>query len=587
MSTTTYKCEVLAEHADGAIDIFANFFVSPLFTRSGTGREVNAVDSENSKNMTNDSRRRLQILKALADPNHHYSKFSTGNAKTLPASGLGEEDVESKEFASPVIAGGKSKTEVLESKGCASPDRAAGKPKSELYESKRCESPDLTAGYSQGGLLGSKGFESPDRAAGTSKAELVRDSLLAFHKRYYRPDNMTVAIVGPQDLDELQDLVVPRFAGIKDQWVQKAEGEMTEAERIVDFASKDAPEVSFGSQSIHNPAFRPDLQGGQWPILLTTLPLRSMRKLYLYFPLPPTIQMEDKSPHQLLSHLLGHEGAGSVFAILQDENLADSLSAGPRLSDRDQSLFQIAVSLTKEGEVQWEKVVKIIFEYCRLLQRTIDSAKENSDSSQGDLQILRKIWSDKSKLASLRFHQTSPGPALSFAPALASSVMRFGSEKCLSSGSLLDETKESMDLNILSEFVELLAPSNCMLERCSQGAWDEQVSNSGKNIDSDPNFGLKTEPWYGVQYYLSKIEPSTISEWNSSVDFTERIHLPQENRYIPKNLELCAELPPEAKVGPRIGKDLLPPKLTVEEEYGKVLIVSTFLDTLARHSHIS
>ena len=59
MSTTTYKCEVLAEHAEGAIDIFANFFVSPLFTRSGTGREVNAVDSENSKNITNDSRRRL------------------------------------------------------------------------------------------------------------------------------------------------------------------------------------------------------------------------------------------------------------------------------------------------------------------------------------------------------------------------------------------------------------------------------------------------------------------------------------------------------------------------------------------------
>jgi len=46
---TTYKCEVIAEHAEQAVDIFSNFFVAPLFTQSGTSREVNAVDSENSK----------------------------------------------------------------------------------------------------------------------------------------------------------------------------------------------------------------------------------------------------------------------------------------------------------------------------------------------------------------------------------------------------------------------------------------------------------------------------------------------------------------------------------------------------------
>jgi secreted Zn-dependent insulinase-like peptidase len=574
MSTTTYKCEVLAEHAEGAIDIFANFFVSPLFTRSGTGREVNAVDSENSKNITNDSRRRLQILKALADPTHHYSKFSTGDAKTLPANGMEKVDLESQECASPDRAAGTSKAKDLESYRCTSPGRAAGKSKTEKLESKGCASPDRAAGKPKAELLENKG-------------ELVRDALLAFHKRYYRPNNMTVAIVGPQDLDLLQELIVPRFAGIKDQWEQKVQGQMTEAERIVDFASKDAPEVSFGSPSIHNPAFRPELQGGQWPILLTTLPLQSMRKLYLYFPLPPTIHLEDKSPHQLVSHLLGHEGQGSVFAILQDENLADSLSAGPRLSERDQSMLQISVSLTKKGEAQWEKVVKIIFEYCRLLETTINSAQENSDctGSKDARQELRDIWTDKSKLASLRFHQTSPGPAFGFAPALASSAMKFGSEKCLSSGSLLDETEESLDLNILPDFVGLLTPSNCILERCSQAAWDEQISNTESHNEFDPIFGLKTEPWYGVQYYLSKVQPPTVSEWSKSIDFADRIHLPEQNRYIPRNLELCADLPPEAKLGPRIGKKLDPPNLTIEEEYGKVFIY--FFDQYIIDTHIS
>ena len=40
MSQTCYKFDVLAEHAEKVIDIFGNFFVSPLFTQSGTSREV-------------------------------------------------------------------------------------------------------------------------------------------------------------------------------------------------------------------------------------------------------------------------------------------------------------------------------------------------------------------------------------------------------------------------------------------------------------------------------------------------------------------------------------------------------------------
>ena len=47
---------------DGSIDSrfgeallrFGSFFSGPLFTESATGRELNAIDSENSKNLQND-----------------------------------------------------------------------------------------------------------------------------------------------------------------------------------------------------------------------------------------------------------------------------------------------------------------------------------------------------------------------------------------------------------------------------------------------------------------------------------------------------------------------------------------------------
>jgi hypothetical protein len=45
MQCTNYKAEVLADYAEHTFDIFSNFFVAPLFTLSGTSREVNAIDS--------------------------------------------------------------------------------------------------------------------------------------------------------------------------------------------------------------------------------------------------------------------------------------------------------------------------------------------------------------------------------------------------------------------------------------------------------------------------------------------------------------------------------------------------------------
>ena len=34
-----------------ALDRFSQFFLSPLFTESGTEREINAVNNENAKNL--------------------------------------------------------------------------------------------------------------------------------------------------------------------------------------------------------------------------------------------------------------------------------------------------------------------------------------------------------------------------------------------------------------------------------------------------------------------------------------------------------------------------------------------------------
>lgn len=62
---------------------FAQFFISPLFDASSTDREINAVDSENQKNLKSDAWRLDQLEKAQAREDHPYSKFGTGNLDTL------------------------------------------------------------------------------------------------------------------------------------------------------------------------------------------------------------------------------------------------------------------------------------------------------------------------------------------------------------------------------------------------------------------------------------------------------------------------------------------------------------------------
>jgi len=180
-------------------------------------------------------------------------------------------------------------------------------------------------------------------------------------------------------------------------------------------------------------------------------------------------------------------------------------------------------------------------------------------------------------------------------------------------------------LEHLVHFTNRLISENCIVERCSSVAWKEETkrySDQGgsvgldhgtkgetmeqdeaipitKNSSQPPLFGLQKEKWYGVEYYLSPIDPACVDSWkqrsemtmttgdeilksSSSTSFVivedecERssgttttstpsmLRLPCPNRYLPRTLELCADLPEEAKVGPRIDKEIDPPELLID-----------------------
>ncbi|KAH8824723.1 Metalloenzyme, LuxS/M16 peptidase-like protein [Flagelloscypha sp. PMI_526] len=82
-SNTNYYFSVGSAALHGALSRFAAFFHCPLFTPSCTARELNAVNSENKKNLQVDSRRVFRLTKHLSKPGHAWRKFGTGNTETL------------------------------------------------------------------------------------------------------------------------------------------------------------------------------------------------------------------------------------------------------------------------------------------------------------------------------------------------------------------------------------------------------------------------------------------------------------------------------------------------------------------------
>uniref|UniRef100_A0A8C4NB61 Insulin-degrading enzyme n=2 Tax=Eptatretus burgeri TaxID=7764 RepID=A0A8C4NB61_EPTBU len=80
---TNFFFDVSKEHLEGALDRFSQFFLCPLFDPCCKDREVNAVDSENEKNLMSDSWRLFQLEKSTGNKKHPFCKFGTGNKYTL------------------------------------------------------------------------------------------------------------------------------------------------------------------------------------------------------------------------------------------------------------------------------------------------------------------------------------------------------------------------------------------------------------------------------------------------------------------------------------------------------------------------
>ncbi|CRL01367.1 CLUMA_CG014853, isoform A [Clunio marinus] len=80
---TIFYFKVDTEHLHGALERFANFFISPLMSLESMFREMEAVESEFQNNVNNDVHRVNQLFASMVRDTHPASYFTWGNHKTL------------------------------------------------------------------------------------------------------------------------------------------------------------------------------------------------------------------------------------------------------------------------------------------------------------------------------------------------------------------------------------------------------------------------------------------------------------------------------------------------------------------------
>ncbi|MCA1769059.1 MAG: insulinase family protein [Halomonas sp.] len=160
----------------------------------------------------------------------------------------------------------------------------------------------------------------------------LRERVIDFYQRYYDANVMHLTLVAPQPLDELETLVAERFAVIADRGLE-------------------AP-------SITAPLALEEAQ----PQRVALQSVRDSRHLRLLFPIPDPIAEYRHKPAELVAHLLGHEGEGSLLAVLREAGWADGLSAGISRGDGHHALFSVNISLTPDGAKARDAIEATLFE---------------------------------------------------------------------------------------------------------------------------------------------------------------------------------------------------------------------------------
>lgn len=170
----------------------------------------------------------------------------------------------------------------------------------------------------------------------------VRAKFMEFHSTHYSANRMKLVVLGRESLDVLEEWAAELFAGVVDKNLAQNRWET---------------EVPFGPKDLMTQCF--------------AKPVMDSRQLDLSFPFIDEELLYESQPNRYISHLIGHEGPGSIMSYIKSKGWANGLSAGAYpVCPGTPGIFTCQIRLTEDGLKNYKEIIKVFFQYVSLLKES-------------------------------------------------------------------------------------------------------------------------------------------------------------------------------------------------------------------------
>lgn len=302
----------------------------------------------------------------------------------------------------------------------------------------------------------------------------TRDELIRFYEEHYSAERMTLVLAGNFPLQQLQEWAVQDFADIPDRHLPKPD-------------------------TTPIPLFIP----GQLPLDMNIEPIKEIRRLQFTFPLPESLSLYQYKPVQLLTNLLGHEGEGSMLALLKEKGWAEGLSAGSSISTRSESNIVLQINLTRAGLLHIENITQILDHYIQLLK-------------QGPLPAY--LMTEQQQLGEMAFRFREQEDISNYVVRLSSNMLIYPARDVIYG----DYEWRPATQQQLQPYLDALNMNNMLRTLIAP------------NVSTDT-----TDPWYGTPL---RIRPASYQPDQVKTDGLEQLHLPEANPFIASDLDNHASI---------------------------------------------
>ncbi|NNS09181.1 pitrilysin [Erwinia sp. JH02] len=300
----------------------------------------------------------------------------------------------------------------------------------------------------------------------------LHDALKAFYHRYYSANLMKAVIYGNQPLPELEKIAAATFGRVENRHAT-------------------VPDITV-----------PVVTDQQKGVIIHYVPAQPRKQLKIEFRIDNNSDKFRSKTDTLIGYLIGNRSKNTLSDWLQNQGLADSISAGADpMIDRNGGVFSIAISLTDKGQANRDEVIAAVFSYLKTLR------------TQG---IDKRYFDEVSHVLDLDFRYPSITRDMDYIEWMVDTMLRVPVEDTLVAPYIADQ----FDPQAVNARLDVMTPQNARIWFISP---------------KEPH--NKTAYFVDAPYQVDRIPAQRFTDWQAAGDKIS-LSLPVLNPYIPDDFSL-------------------------------------------------